>query len=144
MINQTFILFPKPTMPTSRFEYRDYLAEIRKRRLDKSKRVEMDSFHSTMSGKDKDALVSRSHRSFWKLFVEFWKQLIGFRGRILFALATLTVSTVLSLLPPLGTKLAIDCALTVPTQPIPAWLSSILGHPSPLMILIWIAVLWPS
>ena len=41
-------------MPTSRFEYRDYLAEISKRRKEKSS-GEVDSFHSTMSGKEKDA-----------------------------------------------------------------------------------------
>ena len=126
-------------MPTSRFEYREYLEELRKRRKEKKKTTEIDSFHSTMSGKDKDALVSRSHRSFWRLFVEFWGQLRGFRGRIAFALATLTVSTLLSLLPPLGTKLAIDCALTVPSKPLPSWLASTLGNPSPFMILVWIA-----
>jgi len=128
-------------MPTSRFEYRAYQEELRKRRLEKSANKELDSYHSTMSGKDKDALVSRSHRSFWRLFAEFWAQLRGYRGRILFALATLTVSTVLSLLPPLGTKLAIDCALTVPQQPLPSWIVGIVGNPSPLQILIWIAVL---
>jgi ATP-binding cassette subfamily B protein/subfamily B ATP-binding cassette protein MsbA len=127
-------------MPTSRFEYRDYLDELRQRRKDKSKRGEQDSYHATITGKEKDALVSRSHRSFWKLFREFWWQLRGFRGRILFALLTLTVSTLLSLLPPLGTKLAIDCALTVPRLPLPAWLSPIVGSPGPLQILIWIAI----
>jgi ATP-binding cassette, subfamily B, bacterial len=127
-------------MPTSRFEYRDYLAEIRQRRKEKSK-GEMDSFHATMTGKEKDALVSRSHRSFWKLFVSFWGLLKGFRGKILFGLGTVTISTVLALIPPLGTKLAIDCALTVPTKPLPSWLSEILGQPTPMVLLVWIAVL---
>ncbi|MEQ1826698.1 MAG: ABC transporter ATP-binding protein [Pirellula sp.] len=68
-----------------------------------------------------------------------WKLLRGFRGKIVFGLATLTISTVLALLPPLGTKLAIDCALTVPTKPLPIWLSSRIGNPSPMSLLIWIA-----
>ncbi len=127
-------------MPTSRFEYRDYLAEISKRRKEKSS-GEVDSFHSTMSGKEKDALVSRSHRSFWELFTSFWGLLRGFRGKILFGLGTVTIATVLALIPPLGTKLAIDCALTVPTKPLPNWLSGTLGQPSPMLLLVWIAVL---
>ena len=127
-------------MPTSRFEYRDYLAEIRKRRKEKSS-GEQDSFHSTISGKEKDALVSRSHRSFWTLFGSFWGLLRGFRGKILFGLGTVTVATVLALIPPLGTKLAIDCALTVPTKPLPTWMSKTLGQPSPMLLLVWIAVL---
>ena len=127
-------------MPTSRFEYRDYLAEISKRRKEKSS-GEVDSFHSTMSGKEKDALVSRSHRSFWKLFTSFWGLLRGFRGKIMFGLGTVTIATILALIPPLGTKLAIDCALTVPTRPLPIWVSGTLGQPSPMLLLVWIAVL---
>ncbi len=127
-------------MPTSRFEYLEYLAEIRKRRKEKSK-GEQDSFHATMSGKEKDALVSRSHRSFWKLFISFWGLLRGFRGKIVFGLFTVTIATILALIPPFGTKLAIDCALTVPTKPLPDWLTSVLGTPSPMMLLVWIAVL---
>ena len=127
-------------MPTSRFEYRDYLAEISKRHKEKSS-GEVDSFHSTMSGKEKDALVSRSHRSFWKLFTSFWGLLRGFRGKILFGLGTVTIATILALIPPLGTKLAIDCALTVPTRPLPIWVSGTLGQPSPMLLLVWIAVL---
>ena len=127
-------------MPTSRFEYRDYLAEISKRRKEKSS-GEVDSFHSTMSGQEKDALVSRSHRSFWKLFTSFWVLLRGFRGKILFGLGTVTIATILALIPPLGTKLAIDCALTVPTKPLPSWLRGTLGQPEPMLLLVWIAVL---
>ena len=131
----------KQFMPTSRFEYQEYLQELAARRKDKSKKTEVDSYHATMSGKDKDSLVSRSHRSFWTLFAAFWGQLRGFRGRILFGLATLTLSTVLSLIPPLGTKIAIDCALTVPVKPLPDWIAAQVGEPSPGAILVWIAVM---
>lgn len=92
-----------------------------------------------MSRSEKDALVSRSHRSFYVLFREFWRLLGGYRGRILFGLATLTVSTLLGLLPPLGTKWAIDSALTNPPVPLPSWLNDLLANPSPFTILVWIA-----
>jgi ATP-binding cassette subfamily B protein/subfamily B ATP-binding cassette protein MsbA len=128
-------------MPTSRFEYKSYIEELRNRRKDRTALKEQDSYHSTMSGKDKDALVSRSYRSFWSLFAEFWKLLRGFRGRIIFGLATLTVSTLLALIPPLGTKIAIDCALSTPPQSIPDWLSMFIGNASPTGLLIWIASL---
>lgn len=108
-------------MPTSRFQFREYLRELRATQ-GKRNESEYDSFHSTMSRREKDSLVSRSHRSFWKLFREFWKLLAGFRGSLYLGLATLTVSTMLSLVPPLGTKLAIDSALTDPPRPLPEWL----------------------
>jgi len=127
-------------MPTSRFEYAEYLSEIHKRSKEK-KGGEQDSFHATMSGKDKDALVSRSHRSFWELLVAFLGLLKGFRGKIVFGLATVTISTLLALIPPLGTKLAIDCALTDPPLPIPSWLGNLLGPSSPMGLLVWIAAM---
>jgi ATP-binding cassette, subfamily B, bacterial len=113
-------------MPTSRFQFREYLRELRATQ-GKRKESEYDSFHSTMSRREKDSLVSRSHRSFWKLFREFWKLLAGFRGSLYLGLATLTVSTLLSLVPPLGTKLAIDSALTDPPRPLPEWLVPWIG-----------------
>jgi ATP-binding cassette subfamily B protein/subfamily B ATP-binding cassette protein MsbA len=126
-------------MPTSRFEFQEYVAELRTASNKKDK-PEYDSFHSTMSRREKDSLVSRSHRSFWKLFWSFWGLLKGFRGQVLFGLGTLTVSTLLSLIPPLGTKLAIDCSLTRPPKPLPEWIVERVGQPSPFAILIWIAV----
>lgn len=127
-------------MTSSRVRFAEYRKELRALR-DRGRKglAEYDSFHSSMSRSEKDALVSRSHRSFWLLFREFWRLLNGFRGRILFGLATLTVSTTLGLLPPLGTKWAIDSALTTPPVPLPTWLDSWLGNPSPYAILCWIA-----
>ncbi len=43
-------------------------------------------------------------RSFWRLFAEFWKLLRGHRLPVVFSLATLSVATVLSLVPPAATK----------------------------------------
>lgn len=129
----------KPIMPTSRFQFRDYLHEQRAASKQK-KKPEYDSFHSTMSSREKDALVSRSHRSFWVLFREFWGLLAGHRGSIYLGLATLTISTLLNLVPPLGTKLAIDYALTEPPKPLPEWMVTSLGSSSPFYLLVWVAV----
>jgi ATP-binding cassette subfamily B protein/subfamily B ATP-binding cassette protein MsbA len=93
-----------------------------------------------MSGQEKDKLVSRSHRSFWTLFREFLKLLSGHRRPIAIGLTTLTVSTLLSLLPPLGTKFAIDFALTDPPKPAPEWAPMLLKQTTGLELLIWIAV----
>ncbi|MFM9065155.1 MAG: hypothetical protein ACKOOI_19270, partial [Pirellula sp.] len=125
-------------MPTSRFDFREYLKQIRE---SGSKRKEdYDSFHSTMSKEEKDKLVSRSHRSFWTLFREFLRLLSGHHTQIAIGLGTLTVSTLLSLLPPLGTKFAIDYALTNPPKSPPAWAPSWFQQTTGMTLLIWIAV----
>jgi ATP-binding cassette subfamily B protein/subfamily B ATP-binding cassette protein MsbA len=125
-------------MPTSRFDFRRYVEDLRKSGADRKQ--DYDSFHSTMSGQEKDKLVQRSHRSFWTLFREFIQLLSGHRRQILIGLATLTVSTLLSLLPPLGTKFAIDFALTSPPKPTPDWFPDWLKETTGLNLLIWIAV----
>ncbi|MGD9720955.1 MAG: ABC transporter ATP-binding protein [Pirellulales bacterium] len=63
----------------------------------------------------------RDHpRSFWRLIKEFWKLLAGYRLPVLISLATLTVATVLSLVPPAATKITIDNVLD--GQPlVPPW-----------------------
>ena len=50
-------------------------------------------------------------RSFWRLFVAFWGMLAGHRPSVVFALATLTVATLLALMRPVATKLVIDNVL---------------------------------
>jgi ATP-binding cassette, subfamily B, bacterial len=125
-------------MPTSRFDFQRYLTDQRKSGA--NRKEDYDSYHSTMSGQEKDKLVSRSHRSFWTLFREFLKLLSGHRRPIAIGLTTLTVSTLLSLLPPLGTKFAIDFALTDPPKPAPEWAPMWLKQTTGLELLIWIAV----
>ena len=93
--------------------------------------------------------IGARERSFRELFLAFWKLIAGQRGAILTALALLTVSIGLRLIPPLGTKLAIDSVLTRPPKPLPDWvnaipnLSQILGDPmsSPMRVLIAIGLL---
>jgi ATP-binding cassette subfamily B protein/subfamily B ATP-binding cassette protein MsbA len=125
-------------MPTSRFDFRKYVSDLRNTKSDRKQ--EYDSFHSTMSGAEKDKLVTRSHRSFWTLFREFWKLLSGHHRQIALGLITLTVSTLLSLLPPLGTKFAIDFALTDPPKSPPQWAPAWIRDNTGMQLLIGIAV----
>lgn len=62
-------------------------------------------------------------RSFERLFVAFWGLLLGRRLRVVAALGTLTVATLLALAVPYSSKLAIDYALTDNPGPagLPAW-----------------------
>lgn len=126
-------------MPTSRREFEEYRTRLREERR-KKRTGEVDSFHSTMTAKEKDALVTRSHRTFWRLFYEFWGLLRGFRSKVFFGLTTLTISTLFALLPPLGTKIAIDCALANPLQPLPSWIGYWAGNPTQFQLLLGIVV----
>lgn len=60
------------------------------------------------------------NRSFFQLLREFLGLLRGHRMAVAFALATLSVATVLRLVPPLATKVVIDNVLI--DEPLPAWL----------------------
>ena len=62
-------------------------------------------------------------RNFWELLRAFWGLISQQRPQIASALTLLTIGICLRLVPPLGTKLAIDSALTAPPKPLPSWLS---------------------
>lgn len=127
-------------MPVSKTEFQKYLETLPSRIKEEKKSKEIDSYHASMSGKDKDALVKRTHRSFWQLFRAFWQLLAGYQSKIYLGLASLTISTLLALLPPLGTKVAIDSALTNPPAPLPETLARWVGSPEPITLLIGIAI----
>ena len=61
-------------------------------------------------------------RSLWRLYRELYAILEGHRGSIALALATLSVSTLLRLLPPAATKLVIDYVLL--RRPLPESVTS--------------------
>src|SRR5688500_17526203 len=69
---------------------------------------------------DKTKPGSPRNRSFFKLLTEFLKLLKGHGWSVGFALATLTMATVLRLVPPLATKVVIDNVLI--DEPLPQWL----------------------
>ena len=85
------------TQQPSRTRFAEYRRTLREKRL-------------APPGDPKRASRQRP-RSFWTLFVEFWGMLAGHRLAVSFALATATVSTLLSLVPPVATKLMIDNVL---------------------------------
>lgn len=114
---------------TSRQRYNEYQRELTERGSDRDNKPSSD-------GKTK----SPRSRSSWQLLAQFWQQLTGHHGKVIFALATLTVSTLLGLIPPAGTKLAIDYVLTDPPQPLPSWLSRQLPGVTPMGLLSVIAV----
>lgn len=74
-------------------------------------------------------------RSFGQLLVEFWKLLAGHRWAVTFSLATVTVATLLSLVPPAATKLTINNVL-IGDPLTPPW-STILPEPSSRLQLLW-------
>lgn len=112
---------------SSRQRYQDYLAELAKRRQ-----------QSAEQGGAERSGTARRQRSFAHLLREFWSQLAGHRRQVIFALATLTVATVLGLLPPAGTKFAIDYVLTKPPQPLPASVAQWLPDGLSRMGLLWL------
>lgn len=60
----------------------------------------------------RDDDTPRRHRSFWELFWYFFGLLAEHRLSMVIALGTLTVATILRLIPPAATKLAIDLVLS--------------------------------
>ncbi|MBI3838166.1 MAG: ABC transporter ATP-binding protein [Planctomycetia bacterium] len=77
-------------------------------------------------------------RSFFTLFRQFWRLLEGHRLAVSFALFTVTISTLLALVPPAATKLAIDYVFTV--RPLePPWSNFIPTPQSRVQLLWWLA-----
>lgn len=83
----------------------------------KQKKLPKGSIHSTG---DSRAAKDRV-RSSWQLVLQFLKLLKPYRRQVIFALFTVTASTVLGLLPPAGTKFVIDYALD--GKPLPEWVN---------------------
>ena len=105
--------------PSSRGQYKQYRQQIRHRS------------NKPASGKRRAGEVEvgqgksiQRHRSFSRLFAEFWGILRGHRGMVTLALMTLSISTILGLVPLYGAKLVFDNVLdTKPLPPyLPAWL----------------------
>lgn len=78
-------------------------------------------------------------RPFWELFRAFLRLISGHRYEIGLALFLLTIGIGLRLIPPLGTKLAIDLALTSPPKTMPPWLDFLTLPSEPMSLLISIA-----
>ena len=95
----------------SRQRFDAYRKKVRQKLLPKG------SIHSTG---DSRAAKDRV-RSSWQLVLRFLGLLVPYRRQVIFALLTVTASTILGLLPPAGTKFVIDFALD--GKPLPGWIS---------------------
>ena len=85
-----------------------------------------------------DGPGGRTHRSFTQLLWSFFSLLEGHRGALAWALATLSLGTILKLVPPAATKITIDYVLG--DKPWPAGLAASLHIPSSSRSqLIWLA-----
>ena len=117
-------------LKSSNARFADYRQKVRERNASKEPPA---SFHGADRNPKK---LGERERSFWELIREFWGLVKPHRGQILFALAFLTLAICLRLIPPIGTKLAIDCVLTEPPKPPPSWLG-MLNMPSGQMDRLW-------
>lgn len=115
---------------SSRRRFVEYSSKLKERRA-------AGEFRVARKHHDTRPLTPRS-RAFLELLVDFWGLVRGHRGAISFALATLSVSTLLKLIPPASTKLVIDYVLT--DNPIPASVTSWINLPTDrFTLLLWIA-----
>ena len=116
---------------SSRSRYAAYRTEQRERRRRAERTIV--SFHGTERS-------LKRQRSFGQLFRSFLGELRPFRGAMGVALGTLTVGTILNLVPPAATKVAIDNVFM--RQPLPAslarWLPDTVSS-DPSALLAWIA-----
>lgn len=126
------------TKLSSRLRFIEYRQYVRQRKLSREP-VDLSPHGTAATGASRK--LGSKQRGFFELFRHFWRMLGEHRSPVVAALATLTVATLLRLVPPAGTKLAIDCVLATPRQPLPEPFQA-LGVPSePLALLFVIGVM---
>jgi len=123
-----------PTQP-SRHRFIEYRQKVRKRNAsgERSKRDVQASRNPKKIG-ERD-------RKFWELFSQFLKLTATHRREILVSLGLLTIGIGLRLIPPFGTKLAIDSVLTNPPKALPVWLQAMRLPTDPMDLLLAIVAL---
>jgi ATP-binding cassette subfamily B protein len=94
---------------SSKLRFRQYKRDLKTRRKAGTLASEGER-HRAPHGTS-DVRPPKRQRSFFVLLREFWKLLRGFQWRMIFALGTLTISTVLALGPPYATKVVVDYIL---------------------------------
>lgn len=115
---------------SSRRRFQEYRAELEERRL----RGELKPGHKPELHLD---LPRRQRtRSLWDLLGEVWRLLAGERKAIVFSLSMLSIATLLGLLPPAATKVAIDNILG--GKPLADGLTRGLGLPADRYALLWL------
>ncbi|TWU57431.1 ABC transporter ATP-binding protein [Rubripirellula reticaptiva] len=118
-----------PTDPSSS-RFNEYRETVRTRNAAKERPT--GNPHSDRNPKK----LGVRERKFWELFKAFYGLIAGHRGQIFTSMMFLTMGIGLQLIPPFGTKLAIDSALTTPPKPLPMWIEA-LPHPQTQMGLLY-------
>jgi ATP-binding cassette, subfamily B, bacterial len=126
---------------SSRQRFQEYLIQVRKRLRETipSRGHGSTSHHGDLSTASSPRSKEKSNRTSWQLLKAFWGLLEGNRSKVLLGLATLTVATILSLVPPLATKIAIDSVLTKPPQALHPMIAHWFGHLSGMSLLTSVA-----
>jgi ATP-binding cassette subfamily B protein/subfamily B ATP-binding cassette protein MsbA len=127
---QTKLASPEPPDRTrsSRLRFLSYRNKVRLRQLPGG------SVHSVGAPRAAKDRV----RSSWQLTLEFLRLLKPSRGPLALALFTVTVSTLLGLLPPAGTKFVVDYVLD--GRPLPEWFRRLSSIRTPLALLTLVVV----
>ncbi|MEM9645674.1 MAG: ABC transporter ATP-binding protein, partial [Planctomycetota bacterium] len=107
-----------PVQP-SRQRFDEYRDQVRERNA-KGKSASTHPHGGERSSKK----LGDRERKFLELFRSFLALVRPQRRNVAIAMALLTVGIFMRLIPPLGTKLAIDSALTTPPKQLPAWFES--------------------
>jgi len=94
---------------------------------------------SDLNGEAPSRKPGQQQRSFWTLLKKFLHLIRQHLPSIGMGLVLLTVAIALRLVPPYGTKLAIDCVLTSPPKDFPGWLASVGAPTTPMGLLVFIA-----
>ena len=130
-VSETTASHGGPSLRGSRSRFERYRLQVKRKQLPKG------GIHSTGQARSAKDRV----RSAWQLVWEFFGLLVPFRSQICWILVSVTVSTLIGLLPPAGTKFIIDYGLN--GKPVPDfWLSRFpaLGKPRQLLLFTVIAV----
>jgi len=121
-----------PSLP-SRHRFQQYRQLVRQR-IERGERPEPHGRGEVSAQK-----LGERDRSFWELFREFLRLISPHRHQIIAAMLLLTIGIGLRLIPPLGTKIAIDNVLSAPPKPLPSWLEGWSLPESPWGLLVTIA-----
>ncbi len=121
--------------PSSRNRFLEYRKEVRNRSAT-GQRSEIDVPPNRNPKK-----IGERDRKFWELFSQFLTLTAKHRRQIVSSLALLTLGIGLRLIPPFGTKLAIDSVLTTPPKPMPEWIQALQPPSNPMDLLLAIVAL---
>jgi ATP-binding cassette subfamily B protein len=128
-----------PPVP-SRRRFAKYRQSVRDRNAGRSSDLAHGPAHGHDSSHRPDSRkATKPQRTFFVLLREFVQLIRSHWGSVAIALGLSTVAIALRLIPPYGTKLAIDCVLTSPPKDLPSWFDQMVGNPSPLGLLVAIA-----